>query len=159
MMKHINDIEMQQYIAGKLSTSGKEKVRMHLVKCQECSQRWKKAVDLWDVLGQWDIDTIGHNVADRVIALAEKENLNKTKNDNILKLWKEYLPAVLRVAASIIIAIGIGYKLGRYSVTGFNPKAAVSTGSPEYLSALSLEWSSELAWFVLEKQSNGSQQQ
>jgi lipopolysaccharide biosynthesis regulator YciM len=159
MMKHINDIEMQQYIAGKLSTSGKEKVQMHLMKCRECSQRWRKAVDLWDVLGQWDIDTIGHNVADRVIALAEKENRNKTKNDNILKLWKEYLPAVLRVAASIIIAMGVGYKLGRYSVTGFTPKAAVSTGSPEYLSALSLEWSSELTWFVLDNQSNGSQQQ
>ena len=54
------------------------------------------------------------------------------------------------MAASIVIAIGVGHKLGKYSVTGDMPKAAVSQNRPEYLAALGLEWSSELAWFILE---------
>lgn len=158
-MKHINDIEIQKYISGKLSAPENEQVREHLATCQECSDHWRKAVELWDTLGQWDVDTTSHNVAERIMALAEQQRLNSNKHDNILKLGKKYLPAVLRVAASIIIAIGVGYKLGRFSVTGFTPKAPVSTGSPEYLSALSFEWSSELAWFILDNQSDGGQQQ
>jgi anti-sigma factor RsiW len=157
-MKHVNDVKMQEYIAGKLTAFEKQEVQKHLAACEECSERRQKAVELWDALGQWEVDTTGHSVADRIMSLAEQEKLNSIKHDNILKLWKEYLPAVLRVAASIIIAVGVGYKLGRYSVTGTAPKAAVSTGSPEYLSALSLEWSSELAWFILDEQSNGGQQ-
>ena len=157
-MKHVNDIEMQKYIAGKLTATANEEVQEHLVICQECSDRWRKAAELWDALGQWDIDTAGHDVTERVLALAEQESQYRIKHNNIHKLWKEYLPVVLRVAASIIIAIGVGQKLGRYSVTRETPKAPVSTVNPEYLSVLSLEWSSELAWFILDDQSNGGRQ-
>jgi predicted anti-sigma-YlaC factor YlaD len=157
-MKHINDIEMQKYIAGKLTAAANEEVQEHLAICRECSDRWRKAAELWDALGQWNVDTAGHDVAERVMALAKQQSQDSIKHSNIHKLWKEYLPVVLRVAASIIIAIGVGQKLGRYSVTRETPKAAVSTGNPEYLSVLSLEWSSELAWFILDDQPNGGQQ-
>ncbi|MFH1716740.1 MAG: hypothetical protein ABIF19_05270, partial [Planctomycetota bacterium] len=65
---------------------------------------------------------------------------------------------VLRVAASIIIAVAIGHRLGRSSVTGNMETAAASKDRPEYLSALGLEWSSELAWLILEDDSSSSPQ-
>lgn len=150
MMKHINDIEIQNYLAGKLTASGEQQMQEHLATCKQCSNRWRKAVEVWDALGQWDVDTAGHDLTERIITIAEQEGQDSTKHKNIHKLWKEFLPAVLRVAASIVIAVGIGHKLGKYSVTGETPKTTVSQNRPEYLAALGLEWSSELAWFILE---------
>jgi hypothetical protein len=150
MMKHINDIEIQNYIAGKLTASGIQQVQEHLAICKECSDRWRNTVEVWDALGQWDVDTAGRDLTERIIARAQQEGQDSIKQNNIHKLWKEFLPAVLRVAASIVIAVGVGHKLGKYSVTGHTPKAVVSQNRPEYLSALGLEWSSELAWFILE---------
>jgi len=80
-----------------------------------------------------------------------EEKQRKSEKTHVLQIG--FLPAILRVAASIIIAVGVGHKLGKYSVTGNVPRAAVSQNRPEYLSALSLEWSSELAWFILEDDS------
>ena len=150
IMKHINEIELREYVAGKLNALGNEKVREHLEACKECSVRWRKAVELWKSLGQWSVDTAGHDVAGRITAIAEREQRQSEKT-HILPIG--FLPVVLRIAASIIIAVGVGHKLGNYSVTGNVPAEPASQNSPEYLAALSLEWSSELAWFILEDDS------
>jgi anti-sigma factor RsiW len=152
-MEHVNEIELIEYVSGKLNALGTEKVREHLEACKGCSVRWRKAVEVWDTLGQWSIDTAGHDVADRITAIAEREQKQSEKT-HILPIG--FLPAVLRIAASIIIAVGVGHKLGNYSVTRNAPKEPASQNSPEYLSALSLEWSSELAWFIIEDNSSNT---
>jgi anti-sigma factor RsiW len=152
-MKHVNEIELIEYVAGKLNALGNEKVREHLEACKECSVRWRKAVEAWDTLGQWSVDTADHDVAERITAIAEEEERGRKQYRTARGLQIGFLPAVLRVAASIIIAVGVGHKLGKYSITGNVPKAAASQNRPEYLAALSLEWSSELAWFILEDDS------
>ncbi len=152
-MKHVNDIEMIEYVAGKLTASRNEEVREHMAACEECSDRWRKAVEVWNALGQWSVDTADHDVAGRITAIAEEVERGRKQYRKARDLRIGFLPAVVRVAASIIIAVGVGHKLGKYSVTGDTPKAAVSQKRPEYLAALSLEWSSELAWFILEDDS------
>ena len=149
-MKHVNDIEMIEYVAGKLTASRNEEVREHMAACEECSDRWRKAIEVWNALGQWSVDTADHDVAGRITAIAEEEERGRKQYRKARDLRIGFLPAVVRVAASIIIAVGVGHKLGKYSVTGDTPKTAVSQKRPEYLAALSLEWSSELAWFILE---------
>jgi anti-sigma factor RsiW len=151
-MKHINDIDLMEYVAGKLSAARNEQVQEHMAACNECSDRWRKAVELWNTLGQWDVDTTGRDLTESVTAIADQEEQVSIKQNNIHKLWKDFLPAVLRVAASIIIAVGVGHKLGKYSVTGNVPSAEALQKRPQYLAALSLQWSSELAWFILEDQ-------
>jgi len=153
-MKHVNDIEMIEYVAGKLTASRNEEVREHMAACEECSDRWRKAIEVWNALGQWSVDTADHDVAGRITAIAEEEERGRKQYRKARDLRIGFLPAVVRVAASIIIAVGVGHKLGKYSVTGDTPKATVSQKRPEYLAALSLEWSSELAWFILEDDSS-----
>ncbi len=153
-MKHVNDIELIEYVAGKLTTSRSEEVREHITACRECSDRWREAVELWDTLGQWSVDTADHDVAERINAIAEEAEREKGQSEKTHVLRIGLLPVVLRIAASIIIAVGVGHKLGKYSVTGNVPRAAASENRPEYLAALSLEWSSELAWFILEDDSS-----
>ena len=152
-MKHVNDIELIEYVAGKLTVSRSKEVREHISSCRECSDRWREAVELWDTLGQWSVDTADHDVAGRITALADQAERKQRQSEKTHVLPVGFLPAVLRIAASIIIAVGVGHKLGNYSVTGNVPADPASQNSPEYLAALSLEWSSELAWFILEDDS------
>jgi len=149
-MKHVNDIELIEYVAGKLTASRKEEVREHMAACKECSGRWREAVEVWNALGQWSVDTAEHDVTQRITALTEEAEREQRQDEKTHVLRVGLLPVVLRVAASIIIAVGVGHKLGKYSVTGSTPKTAASENRPEYLAALSLEWSSELAWLILE---------
>jgi anti-sigma factor RsiW len=151
-MKHINDIDLMEYVAGKLSAAGNKQVQEHIAACNECSDRWRKAVELWNTLGQWKLDTAGHDLTRKITAIAEQEQRRHKRFRKARHLRIGFLPAVLRVAASIIIAVGVGHKLGKYSVTGNVPSAEALQKRPQYLAALSLQWSSELAWFILEDQ-------
>jgi len=152
-MKHVNDIELIEFVAGKLTASKNEEVREHMAACKECSGRWREAVEVWNALGQWSVDTADHDVTQRITALTEEAERGQKQQKFAPKLQTGFLSTVLRVAASIIIAVGVGHKLGKYSVTGNMPRAEVSKNRPEYLAALSLEWSSELAWLILEDDS------
>jgi len=160
-MKHINDNELMEYVAGRLASPQKEQVAEHIASCPECSQRLRQAEILWNSLGQWTVDTSGHEIADKITALAEKDMApgaenKKTDAAPIVRrplVYRPFFSAVLRVAASILIAVGVGYKLGKSSVTGKIDTSAASNSRPAYLSAFGLEWSSELAWLILEDDS------
>ena len=152
-MKHVNDIELIEYVAGKLTASRNDEVREHMAACKDCSDRWRQALDVWNALGKWSVDTADHDVTKRITALAEEAERGQKKHKIARDLKTGFLSTVLRVAASIIIAVGVGHKLGKYSVTGNMPRTEVSKKGPEYLAALSLEWSSELARMILEDDS------
>ncbi len=152
-MEHVSDIELIEYVAGRLRASRHEQVREHMTACEECSARWRESVKVWNALGQWDVDTADHDVAERITALAEEAERGQKQHRIAHRLRIGFLPVVIRVAASIIIAIGVGHQLGKYSVIGNTPGAAASENGPEYLAALGLEWSSELAWLILEDDS------
>jgi len=153
-MKHINDNELMEYVADRLAPPQKEQVAEHIAGCPDCSQRRRQAQMLWDSLDQWTVDTSGHEIADRVTALAQEHKSVRAQ------MHKTYAPStyalVLRVAASILIAVGVGYKLGRSSVTGEIDTAAASKSRPEYLSAFGMGWSSELTWLILEDDSSNT---
>lgn len=146
-MEHIKEIELTEYVGGNLAAERAQQVREHTAACPECSQRVLEAERLWNTLGDWSVETAGHDVADRVVALAHRPSSLAHRPSSIVPR----LSFVLRVAASIIIAVGVGHKLGEYSVTSGKPQAASSEDEPDYLAALGLEWSSGLAWLVLEE--------
>lgn len=159
-MKHVNEIELMEYVAGNLTESRDGEIKAHLAECEECSARQREAAETWNALGQWNVDTAGHDVAAGITALADSAERQRRQSEKNRILRPGFLPVVLRVAASIIIAVGVGHKLGKYSVTGKMETASVSQNRPEYLAALGLEWSSELAWLVLEDEpSNGGSEQ
>ena len=155
-MKHIDDIELMEHIAGNLTASRDAEVKEHLATCEECSKRRREAAETWSMLGQWDVDTAGHDVAERITALAESDGREQESTEKARILRVGFLPVVLRVAASIIIAVGVGHRLGKYSVTGKTESVAASKSGPEYLAAFGLEWSSDLAWLILEDDSSNT---
>lgn len=156
-MEHISEIEIIEYVAGHLAEPRINVIREHIAQCLQCSQRIEQARKFSDTLGTWEVDTSGHDVAERVIALA-KETEYTQPSSSVNRIIK-FMPQVLRVAASIIIAIGVGHKLGEYSVANNKSQVASSDKKPEYLAALGLEWSSGLVRMVLEGDSTETESQ
>ena len=149
-MEHLDDIELIEYAAGNLAEPRAAEAREHVAACPECSQHVQEAEKLWSTLGHWNVEPAGHDVADRITTLAHEDRAEVVHGRSTYVLRKKFLLPALRVAASILIAVGLGHKLGEYSITGKKPQIASSQQKPEYLAALGLEWSSGLAWLVLE---------
>ena len=146
-MEHISEIELIEYAAGRLDGPRNKEIAEHLQACHACSAHYRQAADTWGGLGWWQVDTSEHNVADRIIELAAKgEEISKMRH--VFRM--RFVSVAVRVAASIIIAIGLGHKLGEYTVAGSTPDGKQSERRPEYIAAIGLEWSSDLAWLVLE---------
>lgn len=149
-MEHINDIELLEYISGELPEAKAQRLRRHVDECAECRKRYQDADDLWETLGQWDVDSSGHEIADRIETLAEKnKSYQREKHTKIIPFISS-LKTPLRVAAAIIIAVGGGHLLGRYSVSQNTPDSPEER--PRYVAALGFEWSSDLTWMVLEEE-------
>ncbi len=142
-MEHISEIKLLDYVAGRLPGSEIEHIRRHIAQCGDCATRCRQVRQMWDALGKWQIDSSAHQIADRVEALAAE---SKSQRRPLHKVF-----AVLRIAAAIILAVGGGYLLGRFTTSSSEPTAIISTDKPHYLAALGFEWSSELTWTVLEE--------
>ncbi|UCF44226.1 MAG: zf-HC2 domain-containing protein [Planctomycetota bacterium] len=134
----IGDTELIAYISGGLTQSARDAVQKHISECEGCGRRVEEMAELWDVLGEWGVEAGGHEVADRI------EAVSATLERPTERKWRDYvfregvLPASIRIASSIIIAVGVGNRLGEWSIK----KAQAAEEAPEYLSSLRLEWSS-----------------
>ena len=154
-MKCLNDIEIMEFISDKLDAERKAQVQEHLANCLECSQRVQESSMLWDTLGQWEVDTTSHNIADKIIA--KIENSDSTRKYPKLFARHEFLMDALKIAASIIIVIGLGQKLGKISA-GEKPTAIASNQEkPEYIAALGLDWAGDFTWLVMEDDSSNQE--
>lgn len=150
-MRHIDDSEIYQYVSGGLPEAKVQQIRRHVAECEACRSRYQDAVALWDTLGRWQVDSSGHQIADRIEALAAKtEPDQREKKTGTIPFIRSFASA-FRIAAAIIIAIGGGHLLGRYSLPRSKPVPSVTQDRPKYVAALDFEWSSELTRTVLEE--------
>ena len=156
-MEHISDIEILEQIAGKLDAERARLVKDHISGCSECARKFEEVVRTWDVLGKWEIESTGIDVAGTIVSRAEE--LNSSRNKKLLYVLpgKRLMSVAFRVAASIIIAVSIGAMSGVRSAQSELSINSVLTEGPDYLAALGLQWSSDLNWSVLEEHGPGSE--
>ena len=159
-MEHLSDINLLDYVAGKLAGPESERARRHVAECPDCARRHLEVLETWSTLGKWHVDSAAHQVADRVQVLAVERKPSRRPNwTAIIRSRGPVLPA-LRIAAGVLLAIGGGHLLGRFTARPREPNPVISTEKPRYLAALGFEWSNELTWTVLEQdtQSGATQQ-
>jgi anti-sigma factor RsiW len=149
-MKHINDSELLEHAAGRLPEAKSRELRQHIAECPECESRYRSVAEVWDSLGRWHVDTTGHEIADRVMAQAAKKDAIPQESQARARPFIWSFAAKLRVAAAILLAIGGGHLLGKYSLSGSTRNPPALQDEPRYVAALGFEWSSELMWAVLE---------
>ena len=148
-MEHVNDNELLEHIAGRLPEAKSRRLREHVTGCPDCEKRYRDAVDVWDSLGSWNVDPSGHEIADRIEALAIEDKSGRRESKTIPFVRSSM--AWLRVAAMVALAIGVGHLLGKYSLPRHTMNLPVSQEEPRYVSALGFEWASEMTWAVLEE--------
>ncbi len=151
-MRHISDSEIYQCLSGGLPEAKVQQIRRHVAACEVCQSRYRDAVALWDTLGRWQVDSSSHQVADRIEALAAETESDRRKNRMRTIPFIQSFASAFRIAAAIIIAIGGGHMLGRYSLPRSRQVTSVAQDRPKYVAALGFEWSSELTWTVLEEE-------
>lgn len=148
-MKHIDDMQLIEYVAGGLTAASTNAISDHIASCPQCAQRKDEMIETWNIMGQWDIDHDSNvnssNIALKIVAKAQKQS----RIGGTYFIRTKLIPTALRYAASILIAIGVGSMLGKQSAdSGAN--LASSDSHPEYLAALNMQWSSDLTWSIMQ---------
>jgi len=106
-MKHLTDIQMMEHVGGNLSPDERGPADAHLAACQACRARHTEATALWSALGLWDAPVGEHSVLDRVLAAAAENPASAPGRP-----WQGWALASVKVAASIVIGISVGYATG-----------------------------------------------
>lgn len=103
-MQHPTDIQMMEFVGGHLPPDQHDRVIEHLASCQACRSRHQELTDVWDVLGEWDLPPGEHDLQERVLAAAGAGATIRFQG-----LWRQWTLTTLKAAASVVLAVGVGY--------------------------------------------------
>jgi hypothetical protein len=150
-MEHVSETEWNEYLAGNLQADRMVWIDNHVLDCQACRACLGQAVALNEILGQWQVDPSGHDIADKVNQAVQSKPIqfkSKTNDFSHRRLWSN----ASRVAATVLIGIFIGHLAGRYSAKNLITKqeGTVIEIKPSYLAGMNLQFASGLIWSVLE---------
>ncbi len=144
-MEHVTEIQLIEYVAGNLSRETASNLESHIKQCSQCANTLSEITQTWQITSQWqpDIDTPGipQQFAENILAQDKKHRTDLIRT--------KIVQMSFRYAACILIAVTLGAMFGKQSVS---PDTGYSFGQngPEYLASLSMQWSSDLTWTILE---------
>lgn len=152
-MEHISDIEILELVAGRLPDDRRRLVEQHIRVCADCARKVEQAEKTWGFLGEWDLETTGVDISEAVVERARQDGAVSNFRFLSVPSSRRLISVVLKVAASIIIAVSVGVMSGVYSAQKTLAIDSPVVQTPDYLAALGLQWSSDLNWSVLEEHS------
>jgi anti-sigma factor RsiW len=153
-LKPVSDVELLEYLAGRLSAERRAEVQRALVADASLGQRLAEFQRTWDALGPWTVDA----AARRDLLPGVLERLRRKPAD-VVPLRARW-PVLVRAAAMWLLAAGLGVAAARMlpSGTPAGPQtahAAAEVDEQEAAEALNVDvlcWGGEvgLARSVLE---------
>ncbi len=143
-MEHAKEIELIELVAKRLEPDRREALLTHLQGCSACRSRFEDIRRTWEILGAWEVRPAGHLDATR---LARSSGVTETTSARLV-IRLSRMGITLRVAATIVLTMLIGYVGGRWSVGG--PPPDTEAGTPQYVSVLGLEVGQGLSSLVLQ---------
>ncbi len=136
-MEHITEIELLDLIGDYLTESRKTECLNHIDICPMCQERHSQLNSAWVDLGLLEIEPSDKDVHNQVIK-------NITSNNYTSKTpWTREL---IRIAASVLIAVLIGYLAGKKTVKPSQQILAAATVDAMYLDVLAPQ--SSTGWNV-----------
>jgi len=129
----LNDKQLLEMLNHELP----DKAFEHFAACASCAERLQALQESWDLLGQWTIDVPDVDLTDRI--------LSHVQCIRPIYLWQTQ--TLIRVAASILIGVGVGGWLGR---SGGQPVSDQQVVESMYLDVLTLSSSTGWATPLLE---------
>lgn len=126
-MKHVKDIQILDMLSGHIEDADSDSM-LDISQCQECRQRFNDLKATWDELGKCEIDTSGF---DLVGALPSPNGIHRQH----MAFWS--VQGLTRIAASVLLAVSIGYLSAKFSVQKTSDEWALATAQAAYLEVLS----------------------
>ena len=131
-MQHPTDIQMMEFIGGHLPPDQRDFAIEHLASCHACRSRHQELTEIWDILGQWELPAGEHDLQERVLAVAgagrtmrvpgvwgqwtlDSEQLPEHLMMRVPGVWGQWTLVTLKTAASILLAVGVGYAAARWN--------------------------------------------
>ena len=122
-MDHLTDKQLLELLEQ--FSDQADDVVQHLRQCDPCRQRWQDLQATWDALGDWTIDEPQTDLTDRIVQRAVSVSVISLGQP---KVW-------LRIAASVIIGVGLGALVERMES---NSVSAEEASRAIYLDSLAL---------------------
>lgn len=111
-MLHLSDDEIVRLVANELSATEAEAAHTHIGSCETCAARAREQERLWVLLGEWEVAPPVSGAVDNVLARLDQE----AKLPFVAGPRRTDWLRVGRLAASVLIAVGAGYGIGRWRV-------------------------------------------
>jgi len=118
-MEHLTDIQLLELIGGHLRLDDRAGAEDHLAACESCRRQHEQLARTWEVLGQWDPVPAGRDLSEMILATATWD-----RKQRFPRVWRRFAMVMLKAAASIVLAAGIGYAAGRSYRPAPSPPAA-----------------------------------
>ena len=148
-MEHITDITMIELLGGYVDDPKKQSTLQHISQCDNCQKRWNEFEQTWSKLSELDVDTSDKNLFPEIA-----DNIRSKRR------YVRMLPirTLMRVAASILLAIILGHILGRASTQKTNEDWTLAIARANYLDVLASGSSTGWGEPVLPSNSSESEQ-
>lgn len=145
-MKHIPDIELIEFVAGRLADAHGKALQAHVDRCPQCAERLREYGQTWRVLGAWQVPV------DRPLRTAgEFQAASQGLPPATWRLWRQDVYAALRMAAAVTMVAAAGYGAGRWTA---RPKAdPTQINAPAYLWVLGGGSAGPLSQLILDEES------
>ena len=119
-MEHLRQIDLIELASERLCADRRADAEVHLAACAECRERLDAVRQTWQTLGKWRV-AAGRDLEAEIVRAAGRQAQTPP-----IPAWRRRASPVIRVAAAILLAAGIGHAAGRWA----RPQ---STGSPPVL--------------------------
>ncbi len=105
-MEHVRQTQMIRLVAGELADDERAAVERHLAGCGACRAAYESQARTWSVLGEWALpDTPRNLFAGIERKLASRAVAPRPR-------WAA-LRSIGRIAAAVLIGVGVGYATGK----------------------------------------------
>jgi len=148
-MEHIADIMMIDLLGEYVDGPKKQNALQHISQCDSCQKRWDEFKQTWNKLSELHVDTSDKDSFPKIA-----DNI-RSKRSHIRILPVRML---MRVAASILLAIILGHMLGRASAQKTNEDWVSVVARANYLDVLASGSSTGWGEPVLQRNSLESEQ-
>jgi hypothetical protein len=135
-MDHLTDKQLLNMLTDSAPDLG---VAEHVADCDSCAQRLQALKVPWDVLGQWTLDAPDMDLTDQVLSRVQANR----------PIYLQQPQALIRIAASILIGVGVGSWLGQSTA---QPVSDQQVTEAMYLDVLTLNSSTGWTTPLLEEE-------
>ncbi len=115
-MNHLSDDDIIRLVGDELPSEERRQIEAHIECCEQCRLRHNAVSSVDSLLDEWAVDTAGRDMLGQIRSRLTEEK-RPCRLPYGLPSRRDRFRQVGRIAAAIIIGIGLGHTVGRLAKT------------------------------------------